>query len=113
VRAADVRAVRKELGCTARELATALGVEPEVVTAWEQGEAFPTKQWVERLEKLRAAGPSSVAKRPRKGQSKTPMDRLADPTTWSLVRKLLHHPDLFAEVARLAERYDDPAAPSG
>ncbi len=111
MKAADIRAIRKELGCTAKELASALGVEPEVLTAWEQGEAFATKQWIDRLEKLRAAGPSSIARRPRKGQAKSPMERLADPAIWSVVRKLLQHPELFAEVSRLAERFDDPAEP--
>jgi len=109
VKAADVRALRKELGCTARELAQAVGVDGEIVTAWEAGEQFPTKQWVARLEKLRAEGPSSVPRRPRKGQAKSPMDRLADPALWTLVRKLLQHPDLYAEVSRLAEGFADPA----
>jgi transcriptional regulator with XRE-family HTH domain len=109
VKAADVRALRKELGCTAKELAQALGLEPEIVTAWEAGEQFPTKQWVDRLAQLRAAGPSSVPRRPRKGQPKSPMERLADPALWALVRKLLEHPDLYAEVPRIAEGYSDPA----
>ena len=108
MKAADVRALRKELGCTARELAQALGLEGEIVTAWEAGEQFPTKQWVLRLEQLRAQGPSAVPRRPRKGQAKSPMDRLADPALWTLVRKLLQHPDLYAEVSRLAATFADP-----
>src|SRR5262250_1684837 len=41
----DIKALRQELGCTARELATALGIEQETVLSWERAELFPTKRY--------------------------------------------------------------------
>ena len=102
----DLKALRRELGCTARDLATTLGVDQELVVAWESGEMFPTKRHVEELEELRKRGPSGILKKPKKGASV--MELLADPAMWSAVRKMLAHAELRKEVMRLAERYPDP-----
>jgi len=108
----DIKALRQELGCTARELATALGLEQETVLAWERGDLFPTKRLVGKMEELRQKGPSAIPKR-RKGQNPEPLHLLANPDLWRLVRKLLAHPELRAAAMKLAEAYPDPAeAPS-
>jgi len=106
----DVKALRQELGCTARELAAALGVEHTDVIAWERGELFPTKRSCDAMDALRRKGPSAVPRRPRKkALAATPMAALSDPDLWRLVRKLLAHPELRAAAKELAERYTDPA----
>jgi transcriptional regulator with XRE-family HTH domain len=104
--AEELRALRKELGVTARDLAAAIGVEQEVVLAWERGELFATKQHVTELMKLRARGAGAVPRAARKGA--TTMQVLADPALWQLFRKLIAHDALRKEVLRIAERYDDP-----
>jgi transcriptional regulator with XRE-family HTH domain len=112
----DVKNLRSELDCTAKELAGALGVEQETVLAWERGELFPTKRFVTKMEALRSAGKSAIPRKPRRAAAATsPMAVLADPTTWRLIRKLVAHADLRREVMKLAETYPDPAdeSPSG
>jgi transcriptional regulator with XRE-family HTH domain len=106
----ELRALRKELGCTAKELAETLGIDGQTVTAWEKGDAFPTKRWVEALEALRAQGPGAVRRKPRRGAVavQSPMQLLADPELWVLVRKLLSHAELRRAVTELAAHYDDP-----
>ncbi len=109
----DLKQLRKELSCTAKELALTLGVEPKELAAWEAGELFPTKRYVGELEALRKKGPSSIL-RAAKGKAaavKVGMARLADAKLWELVRKLAEHPQLFDQVSKLAEAYVDPAAP--
>lgn len=106
----EIKALRKELGCTARELATALGIEQQTVLAWEREELFPTKHFCEAMADLRKKGPSAIPKKPRKKAAPmTPMAALADPETWRLVRKLIAHAELRAAVEKMAEAYDDPA----
>jgi transcriptional regulator with XRE-family HTH domain len=102
----ELKTLRKELGVTARDLASALGVDQETVLAWERAELFPTKAHVEKLRALHRAGPSSVPKRAKKGAS--PLELLGDPAIWSLLRKLLVHDALRREVLRLAEKHPDP-----
>ncbi len=106
--------MRKELACTAKELATTLGIDTKEYTAWEAGELFPTKRYVGELEALRKKGPSSIQKAP-KGKAaataKTGMARLADAKLWELVRKLAEHPALFDQVVKLADAYADPNDP--
>ncbi len=105
----DIKALRKELRCTTRELAEALGLELAVVMAWEDEEQFPTKRSIKMMEKLRAQGAGSVPRKRRgrkKGQS--PMQVLADPDLWTLMRKLLAHEDLRKQALELASHYDDP-----
>lgn len=106
----DIKQLRQELGCTARELAAALDLEQETVLAWERGELFPTKRFVTRMEELRKQGPSAIPRKPRRAAAAaSPMQVLADPEMWKLVRKLVAHAELRREVTKLAEGYADPA----
>jgi len=110
----DLKQLRKELACTAKELALTLGIEPKEFAAWEAGELFPTKRHVGELEALRKRGPSAIQRAPKVkagAAAKTGMARLADPKLWELVRKLAEHPALFDQVSKLAETYRDPSAP--
>lgn len=106
----DLKQLRKELGCTARDLATTLGIEQKEVLAWEAGELFPTKRFVEQMKALRAKGPSAVLKTT-KGKAVTPTDRVADPAFWAIVRKLMLYPALFEQVSKLADTYGDEKKP--
>jgi transcriptional regulator with XRE-family HTH domain len=101
----EIKSLRKELSCTAKELAAALDLEQATVLAWEKGDLFPTKKAVDRMEQLRAAGPSGI---PRRSKGESPMKALADPTLWQLVRKLAAHKKLRDAVQKLAEAYPDP-----
>lgn len=106
----DIKALRKELACTAKELAGALGIDQATVLAWEAAELFPTKAFVDRMNELRARGPGAV---PRKAKGAAdPVKSLGDPLVWELFRKLLTHKKLRDEVAKLAEKYPDPAGES-
>lgn len=110
----DLKQLRKELSCTAKELALTLGIEPKELAAWEAGELFPTKRYVGELEALRKKGPSAIQRAPRgkaAAAAKTGMARLSDPKLWELVRKLAEHPALFDQVSKLAETYPDPNTP--
>jgi len=98
----DIKALRKELGITQRALAEALKVEVGEVRAWEAAESFATKAHCEAMARLRANPPP----KPAKGAS--PMQLLADPKFMQLVRKLMGHPKLRAEVERLAAEHPDP-----
>ncbi|MFO0658640.1 MAG: helix-turn-helix transcriptional regulator [Polyangiaceae bacterium] len=111
----DIKALRTELKCTARDLATALGIDQGTVMKWETGELFPTKKHCDQMAELRAKGPSAIPKKA-KGANPSPMKVLADPTLWELVRKLAAHKKLRDEVVKLAASYTDPAddeAPKG
>lgn len=108
----DIKKLRDELKCTARELAQALKLDQKEVLAWEAGELFPTKRYVTQMEVLRRQGPSAIPRTPRGKAKKTGMQRLDDPKLWEVIRKLLEHPALFDQVAKLAEGYDDPAKPN-
>ena len=103
----ELKALRKELSCTAKELAAALGIEQATVLAWEKGDLFPTKQFVDKMAALRAKGPSSI---PKKSKGTDPVKSLADPAFWEIVRKLAAHKKLRDEVAKMAASYTDPAA---
>ena len=103
----EIKALRKELSCTAKELAGALGVEQATVLAWEKAERFPTKAFVDRMQELKARGPSAV---PRKARGGDPVKSLADPLVWELLRKIAAHRKLRDEVTKLAANYPDPAA---
>lgn len=100
----DLKQLRKELGCSARDLATTLGIEQKEVLAWEAGELFPTKRFVDQMNQLRAKGPTSVLKSS-KGKAVAPTDRIGDPAFWIIVKKLLLYPALYEQVSRLAESY--------
>ena len=78
------------------------------VLAWEAAERFPTKVHVDRMNELRAKGPGAVPKKAKAGGD--PVKSLADPQVWELLRKIAAHKKLRDEVAKLAERYPDPAS---
>jgi transcriptional regulator with XRE-family HTH domain len=101
----DIKQLRKELGCTARDLATTLGIEQKEVLAWELGEIFPTKRFVDQMLGLKAKGPSSIIKSA-KGKAVAPTDRISDPAFWAVVKKLALHPSLFEQVSKLADKFD-------
>jgi transcriptional regulator with XRE-family HTH domain len=106
----EIKALRKELSCTAKELAAALGVEQATVLAWEKAELFPTKAFVDRMNLLRAKGPGAVPRKSRGSDGGNPFKSLADPQLWELFRKMAAHKKLRDEVAKLAEGYPDPAS---
>ena len=101
----ELKALRKELACTAKELAGALGLEQATVLGWEKWELFPTKQFIDKMEALRAKGPGAI---PRKAKGGDPIKQLGDPLFWELVRKIAMHKKLRDEVAKLAAGYADP-----
>ena len=102
----ELKALRKELSCTAKELAGALGIEQSTVLGWEKGELFPTKAFVDKMTLLRSKGASSI---PKKSKGGDPIKTFADPDFWRLIRKLAAHKKLRDETAKLAESYADPA----
>jgi transcriptional regulator with XRE-family HTH domain len=102
-----IKALRKELGCTAKELAATLGIDQKEVLAWERADLFPTKAFVDKMEALRAKGPGAVARKAKGAVD--PVKVLADPQLWELLRKLAAHKRLRDEVAKLAAAYSDPA----
>jgi transcriptional regulator with XRE-family HTH domain len=104
----DVKALRKELGCTAKELGAALGLDQATVMGWEKGDLFPTKAYVDRMNVLRSKGPGAVPRKAKAGAD--PVKGLADPQVWELLRKIAAHKKLRDDVAKLAEKYPDPAA---
>jgi transcriptional regulator with XRE-family HTH domain len=104
----EIKALRKELACTAKELAAALGVDQATVLAWEKAERFPTKVYVDQMNALRAKGGGAVPRKAKAGVD--PVKVLADPLLWELVRKLAAHKKLRDDVAKLAEKYPDPAS---
>lgn len=107
--AEEIKALRKELRCTSRELAEALGVELSVVMAWEDEEMFPTKRHVKAMGALRDKGPGAVPRKRRgRAASGSPMKLLADPALWGLIRKLLAHAELREQALKLAEAYPEP-----
>lgn len=98
-----IKALRKELSLTQRELADALSLEVATVRDWESGEQFATKAHCEAMESLRSNPPPKKSKK-----SKSPMQTLADPALWTLVRKLLAHGALRSACEKLATEYEDP-----
>jgi transcriptional regulator with XRE-family HTH domain len=101
----ELRTLRKELACTAKELAGALDLDQATVLAWEKGEKFPTKPFIDKMNELRAKGPGAI---PRKSKGADPMKVLADPAFFVLIRKLLVNKKLRDEVERLAASHPDP-----
>jgi transcriptional regulator with XRE-family HTH domain len=101
----DLKALRRDLSCTAKELAAALGLDQKTVLAWEKGELFPTKQYIDKMEELRAKGTSSI---PKKSKGAGPFAVLADAAAWELIRKILANKKLRDDCAKLAAGYPDP-----
>jgi hypothetical protein len=93
-------------------MATTLGVPLAEVQAWEAGEQFPTKRWVDRLRALHSKGPEGILRKAPKSEPRpiSAMSQLDNPELWLLVRKLLAYPELFSKAAKLAAPYEDPAA---
>lgn len=112
MKAEDIKALREVLGCTARELAGALGLEQATVLAWESGELFPTKAHCDKMAALRERGPGAIPRKA-KGAQPAPAKVMADPRFWELVRKLVAHRKLRDEVAKLAQGYPDPGDDEG
>lgn len=104
----DLKALRKELACTARELAETLKLEQKEILAWEKGELFPTKAMVVKMEALRAQGKGAIVRKA-KGGGADPFQLLADEKLWRLLRKLIAHPKLREAALKLADSYDDPS----
>jgi transcriptional regulator with XRE-family HTH domain len=102
-----IKSLRKNLACTARELAAALELDQATVLSWERGDLFPTKRHVDAMAALAAKGPGAV---PRKAKGGDPMKTLADPQLWELLRKLAAHKKLRDEALKLADGYPDPAS---
>lgn len=106
----EVQKLRKDLACSAHELGRALGVDANTILAWESGEQFPTKRYVDHMKKLEAEGPAAIPRAPKgRARAKQGIERLDDPKLWELVRKLCQHPALFDQVVKLAEAYPDRA----
>jgi predicted transcriptional regulator len=104
----DVKRLREELACSIGELAAAVGVDAKTVLAWESGDLFPTKRHSARLEALRRGGPEAIGRLKAEKSPGAPLDRLADPRLWAIVRKLVAHPAFFEQVAKLGESYAEP-----
>lgn len=101
----ELKALRKDLSCTAKELSAALGLDQATVLAWEKGELFPTKQYIDKMNALRAKGPGAV---PRKSKGADPIKVMTDPAFWEIMRKVAAHKKLRDEVIKLAAGYPDP-----
>lgn len=107
----EVKALRTRLRATTKDLAQALDIEPATLSAWERGEAFPTKRYVQLLAELDAKGPEAFPRLPTKrgaAKKSDPMSGLADPAVWALLRKILAHAELREAVIKLAAPYEDP-----
>ena len=100
----DIKKARMALKCTAKELAAVLEVEPSTIAAWERGDMFPTKQYVDKLQELAKQGPGAV---PKKAKGADPMEALRDPDVWALIRKIIAHPKLRTELQKLGDKYED------
>jgi transcriptional regulator with XRE-family HTH domain len=101
----ELKAARKELACTAKELAGALGIEQSVLLAWEKGDLFPTKQNIDKIAAFRKLGPSAIPKKSK--VTADPMKLLADPAVWELFRKMLTHKKLRDDALKLAAGYEE------
>ena len=108
----EIKALRKELRCTPRELAEALEVDVKTVMAWEADDQFPTKRLIAEMEELRKRGKSAIVRRRRSsrrgGAASSPFEVLRDAELWAVFRKLLAHPTLREQVVKLAASYDEP-----
>lgn len=106
----EIKALRRKLDITARQLGERLGVDQQTVFGWEHEEIFPTKKYVEAMLALSnneaASGqpPSNVHMLP------SPWSALSNPDVWKLFRKIVAHDELREKVTQLAEKYEDPAS---
>ena len=102
----ELKALRVELKCTAKELARTLGLEQSTVMAWERGELFPTKAIIGEMSVLRAKGPGAIVRVSNKKDE--PLRVLGTEDFQLLLRKLLAYEQLRKAAAKLAESYADP-----
>ncbi len=105
----DIRALRKRLRISMKQLADHLGIESSEVTAWEMGARYPTKKHVDGMKELEASPPPTPSPASSTEEPDLFAGFLSDPRLAPAVRKLLAHPDLQEEFLRLAERWEDPA----
>ncbi|MFO0553137.1 MAG: XRE family transcriptional regulator [Polyangiaceae bacterium] len=109
----DIKALRQELACTARDLARALEVDQDTVLAWERGELFPTKRLVDRMAALRLRGKDAIVRTANKRRKHAPPDptqvglAVVDLAVWTALRKVLLHEELRRKLLELAEEYPD------
>ena len=102
----EIKEVRRVTGMSQKDLAEALSVEVALVRDWEKGQRFATKANCDAMEALRANPPPR-----KKGRDRSPLELLADPGFFLLVRKLLAHAALRTAVEKLAVEYADPLDP--
>ena len=98
----EIKELRQRLGMTGKALAGALGVEAALVADWEQGRRFPTRRHVTAMSRLTPPPAPAVAPTP-----ETLPEALRDPKLWSLLEKLLAHPELATKIYELAAKYPD------
>ncbi|MBK8256055.1 MAG: helix-turn-helix domain-containing protein [Polyangiaceae bacterium] len=105
----EIKALRRKLDITARQLGERLGVDQKTVLAWEREEIFPTKKHVEAMHAQTADG---AVTSPKPGVHSVPSiwNDLSNPAVWKLFRKILAHDELREKVTQLAENYEDPAS---
>jgi transcriptional regulator with XRE-family HTH domain len=105
--ALQVQTLRVRIGLSTLQLAQQLGVSQQLILDWESATRFPTLRHVRALARLEALGARPDA---------APAQRLNTPRLDAefaeLLRKLLAHPALYAEVIRLAQNFNDPDAGS-
>jgi transcriptional regulator with XRE-family HTH domain len=101
--AEDIRALRKRLKLSMKDLADHLDVEVSVVSAWESGTLYATKKHVDLMKALSDHPP----------EPKTKLGLyegfLSDPRLLVALRKLLANDEMQEELMKLADRYPDPA----
>lgn len=105
----EIKALRRTVGVSQKELAAALHVEVGLVRDWEKSERFPTRSHCDAMASLQS-GPKS---RGGTESDRSPIELLGDPGFFLLVRKLLAHAPLRMAVETLAAAYDDPLAADG
>ena len=105
-----IKALRQELGCTARELAGALGIEQDDGARLGAVDLFPTKRHVDMMEALRSKGPSAVPRKPRrKSAPASPSTPSPTPACGASCASSSSTPSCGNAVQKLAEPYTDPA----
>lgn len=113
----EIKALRRTLDLTARQLGTRLGVDLATVLAWEREELFPTKRHVDAMRALlergsakgESTGEAAAAATSEGAGAAAAFEALADPAVWKLIRKIVAHAELRKQVEKLAARYEDPA----
>ncbi|APS00466.1 hypothetical protein [Pajaroellobacter abortibovis] len=102
--------MRRQLACTAQGLAKTLGVDRATVLAWEKGELFSKKKYVQQMNELiqKKMTPASTPLLAADLLVKV----LADPQLWTLfrIRKIVVHQVLRTAVEKVAADYPDPVA---